>query len=570
MASVFRRSGGRLIIKWKDATGVWRTRESKAGTKAEAHKVAVEMERRAERQRLGLEPLASDSSMTLGALCRWWLKHKCPAGSEYTERKRLERHVINHAVAQTTLDRITSEHFERLFEEMQKGELAPASVNKLRAILHAVFARATKAKHWIGPNPLAATEPRRVPRRTYATLRAEEVPLFLQQVPAEWRDFMATALWTGMRKGELCGLLKTDVDLDRRVITVARSYDHATTKGHRTDELPIADPLLPYLTHAIENSTSAWVFPAPSGGMRSHKSAPQKILKTALKWAGLSEGYEHVCRRCKATKREGHTVKAQDSAPRKCSSCGMALWCKAIPRQMRFHDLRHTTATLLLRAGVDSHRVQRIMRHADMRTTLGIYGHLNVDDLRPAMESIAPQTLATGTTGQTEAETEGFGAPVVRDDDSKSGNLTRARKNPSDCGELRSGRSRDRTYDSCRVNPFAGISESSRNFPSVTSGSYAGASTNNGPEGATRENFGAPVVQTVVPPFRVVRGAADRMLTVRDVAALLSVSTATVYRLANEGRLASVRVLSGAIRFERVALEAFVVQRRAGHRAPSE
>ena len=55
---------------------------------------------------------------------------------------------------------------------------------------------------------------------------------------------------------------------------------------------------------------------------------------------------------------------------------------------MRFHDLRHTTATLLLRAGVDAHRVQRLLRHHDVRTTTTIYGRLDVEDLRAALEKL--------------------------------------------------------------------------------------------------------------------------------------------------------------------------------------
>jgi hypothetical protein len=55
---------------------------------------------------------------------------------------------------------------------------------------------------------------------------------------------------------------------------------------------------------------------------------------------------------------------------------------------MRFHDLRHTTATLLLRAGVAPHLAQRILRHQDLRTTLGTYSHLDVDDLRGALKNL--------------------------------------------------------------------------------------------------------------------------------------------------------------------------------------
>src|SRR6266853_4240299 len=74
--------------------------------------------------------------------------------------------------------------------------------------------------------------------------------------------------------------------------------------------------------------------------------------------------------------------------------CGAKLWPKAIPRPMRFHDLRHTAATLMLRAGVDAHRVQRILRHASVTTTTGTYGHLALEDLRDAVSRIGPAPFA--------------------------------------------------------------------------------------------------------------------------------------------------------------------------------
>jgi len=47
----------------------------------------------------------------------------------------------------------------------------------------------------------------------------------------------------------------------------------------------------------------------------------------------------------------------------------------------------------MLRAGVDAHRVQRILRHSDLRTTTDVYAHLLVEDLRSAINSIAPRAL---------------------------------------------------------------------------------------------------------------------------------------------------------------------------------
>jgi len=72
----------------------------------------------------------------------------------------------------------------------------------------------------------------------------------------------------------------------------------------------------------------------------------------------------------------------------------MKLWASPSVRQMRFHDLRHTTATLLLRGRVDAHRVQRVLRHRDIKTTTGIYGHLVVEDLREAINLLPPSPFA--------------------------------------------------------------------------------------------------------------------------------------------------------------------------------
>jgi len=356
MASIFQREGA-WVVKWRDATGAWRMKRTTCATKAEAKRLASDLERAAERQQLGLEARPADSTMTLEELCQWWLsERRGPERSRKRDLARLETHVFGHRLGSTILPRVTSERIEELLRDMEKGGAAPASVNRLRTALHAAFSRARKAKLWTGPNPVSEVETRRVPKRAYNTLRAEEVPIFLPCVDPEWRNFFAAALWTGLRKGELCGLLKTDVDLPNRILFVGRSYDSDTTKGGHADAIPIAEPLVPYLEDAIRNSSSAYVFPAPDGSMRSEDSTPQRVLRAALIRAGLVDGWEHVCRRCKA-KGSPRVERHPDSTLRRCDVCGMKLWPRAIPRKMRFHDVRHAVGTLLLRAKVDAHRV---------------------------------------------------------------------------------------------------------------------------------------------------------------------------------------------------------------------
>src|SRR2546428_13911074 len=93
MASVYDKAG-KWYLRWKGPDGRWRDQVSTAQSKTQARRLAGELERRAETQRLGLEPLPPDSSMTLGQLCEWWLRERCPRSSVYRQRSRLRRHAL--------------------------------------------------------------------------------------------------------------------------------------------------------------------------------------------------------------------------------------------------------------------------------------------------------------------------------------------------------------------------------------------------------------------------------------------------------------------------------------------
>jgi len=89
----------------------------------------------------------------------------------------------------------------------------------------------------------------------------------------------------GLRKGELFGLHKSDVDFDIGMAFVRRSYDRATTKGGHEDGLPIASELVPYLNEAIGRSPSELVFPRPDGTMYPDTTQLEAILRRALRRA---------------------------------------------------------------------------------------------------------------------------------------------------------------------------------------------------------------------------------------------------------------------------------------------
>ena len=278
--------------------------------------------------------------------------------------------------------------------QSKTGKLSPKSINNLRGYIQSIFACAKRAGKFNGPNPVDDVRKRKVPKRKPRFLEAHEAVLALYALAPRWRPLFAAAMYTGLRKGELAGLRKSDLRLGARQMMVDRSYNRDTTKGGHEDGLPIAENLVPFLEHAMAASESDLVFPAPGGGMLPEQTKLEHVLRRAMGRAGLVQRYDHICRRCKKNGKP-HLEQHQDAEVRHCKACNMKLWPRAIPRHLRFHDLRHTTASLLLSAGVDPFAVQRILRHTDPRITTEVYGHLVPGYLRDAINKLPLDSAAS-------------------------------------------------------------------------------------------------------------------------------------------------------------------------------
>ena len=398
MASVTFRKGS-WYVRFKDATGHWTQQVCSARTKTEAKRLAGELEQKAERQRRGLETLPGDPSLTLGKLVEWW--HETYPSVPRTQRVRfsfLRHHILGTKMAQLPLAQVASGTIE-VFLQSKVNDLAPRSVNHLRSYLCSAFSAGRRAGKWTGVNPVNDVQRRKVHKRLPEYLTVEEVPRVLAALDARWRPLFATAIFTGLRKGELFGLRKVDVDLERHLLAVCYSHERDTTKGGRAEVVPIAPQLVPFLKEALEHSPSELVFPDAKGERLAPDLALQDVLRRALGRADIVTGYQLSCRR----KGCGYREKAATNEVRRCPTCNMKLWPRGIVRPIRFHALRHTTASLLMMAGANPAAVQRIMRHTDPRLTTEVYGHLSPDYLRGEAQRLNFQGLASEADASPEA-----------------------------------------------------------------------------------------------------------------------------------------------------------------------
>src|SRR5207248_11480044 len=92
---------------------------------------------------------------------------------------------------------LTSGRLELFLQRWSQEGLAPASVNKLRAMVRTAFNRARRAGLVHGANPASDTKPRKVPTRAPAFLEPQEVARLLGELGSADRPLVAAALYAG-------------------------------------------------------------------------------------------------------------------------------------------------------------------------------------------------------------------------------------------------------------------------------------------------------------------------------------------------------------------------------------
>ena len=196
----------------------------------------------------------------------------------------------------------------------------------------------------VSRNPTQGCALPKVEHKEMKTLTADQLSAFFQEA----RDSGVYELYyldlaTGLRRGELLGLKWTDVDLDRGVLKIQRAISRQngkvveaplkTKNAYRI--LPLSADAISVLMHQRRKTgSSEWVFPSPSGGPMSPDSVLH-MLQRVLKRAGL-------------------------------------------PR-IRFHNLRHTFATMALQNGVDVKTASSMLGHYSAGFTLDTYAHVTTD-----------------------------------------------------------------------------------------------------------------------------------------------------------------------------------------------
>ncbi|MEV7641760.1 tyrosine-type recombinase/integrase [Streptomyces rubiginosohelvolus] len=202
------------------------------------------------------------------------------------------------------------------------------------------------------------------PRR-YRPLTAAEARQFLDAARADrLHALYELALRTGLRKGELLGLHWEDLDLTTGTASIRRSLQRTRTGGLTH---------LPTKTRASERRIAL-----PSEcihSLKKHQERQDKERETAGPgWRDNSLVFT--------------TPTGRPLDPANLTRRFRSFLVRAGLRRIRFHDLRHSTATLLLEQGVELVVIKELLGHAHIGVTAGVYAHVRLRLQRHAIDAL--------------------------------------------------------------------------------------------------------------------------------------------------------------------------------------
>ena len=247
---------------------------------------------------------------------------------------------------------LSSGRVERIESKKQSKGLSPKTVRNLHQIIASAM-KLAKEQKLILSDPTEGCALPKVEHREMKTLPVEQLASFLREAKESGVfELYYVELATGLRRGELLGLKWEDLDLDRGDLRVRRQIARIngevveappkTKNAYRT--LPLAKDTIDVLDQQKKKvGSSPWVFPGPTGGPMSPDSVLH-MLHRVLKRAGLPG--------------------------------------------VRFHDLRHTFATLALQNGVDVKTVSGMLGHYSAGFTPDTYAHVTTSAQRQAAKAM--------------------------------------------------------------------------------------------------------------------------------------------------------------------------------------
>jgi integrase len=270
------------------------------------------------------------------------------------------------------INRVNFDAIERYMSKAVKNGMTAPTLKKVLVTLGGILKYATR-KRYIEFNPIREIDKPKgqgLAKSKVDFLKPQEVRALLDKINSlKYRALVRLAVASGMRQGELLGLKWTDMDWFNGQVRVNRTFNHgrfyepkSQTSRRSIDLGPSVISELRKWQLACPPNELALIFPNEAGRPMDCLKLVKRHFYPALRRAGL--------------------------------------------RRIRFHDLRHTYAALLIDQGEHPKYIQRQMGHSSIKVTMDTYGHLMEETNQEAPKRL-DETLF-GKNGDQMETTSGF------------------------------------------------------------------------------------------------------------------------------------------------------------------
>lgn len=255
------------------------------------------------------------------------------------------------------LSALTPSMITAFYSKMQDRGLSAKSIRNMHGTLHKAFQQAKK-ESVIKENPCAdAVLPETdAPKREMRPLKDNELPEFLKRIRGhKMESLYYAAVFTGMRESELIGLTWDCIDFQHGTVHLYRQLSRGRRKGES------------WTFTTLKNKTNR-TFAPPASVMNTLKAVRKQQAEQRLK--------------CGGDWRNEQNFVFTNEAGQHLSMYMVYKYFKSIVKEMglpqvRFHDLRHTYATLALQNGMDYKTLSNNLGHATVAFTMDVYGHVS-------------------------------------------------------------------------------------------------------------------------------------------------------------------------------------------------
>lgn len=297
----------------------------------------------------------TESSPTLQAFSSLYLKRHCAESSPTTidgYMIMMDVHILPF-LGDTRLENLTTEQLNQWMDWLRDKRMARSSIRKIYGLLLSMLNEAVRWDY-LTFNPLTKVSRPKKEQRDTASLTEEQFRALIDAVSSEenvsHRCGVLLAAMCGLRIGEVCALKLSDVDFEKSEIYVHRSAKYTSVTGAF-----VAD---------TKTEASRRVIVCPEIVMQALADSRDELERISLRDDYIAKNTYIV-----------HTTHGAS-----LNTDSLRKWWISFSEQIglagtRFHDLRHTHASLLIANGIDVVTVSKRLGHASPTTTLQTYAH---------------------------------------------------------------------------------------------------------------------------------------------------------------------------------------------------